>query len=153
MADQAVALDLNLAENRIVIAIGGRIGEAQAIAAGFALGPQLIAGAAVEGYIAGLKRLVERLLVHEAHHENLAIVGILNDRRGKSPHLFKIDLHCSIPLSGWLFWGNHARGQKTKNPLGWIAPAGQCLDDCLLQGSTRLRRHNRRMVMMVMAVM
>jgi hypothetical protein len=92
-------------------------------------------------------------LVHEAHHENLAIVGILNDRRGKSPHLFKIDLHCSIPL--WAgFSGAITRcGQKTKNPLVVIAPAGQCLDDCLLQGSTRLRRLNRRMVMMVMAVM
>jgi hypothetical protein len=44
-------------------------------------------------------------------------------------------------------------GKKQKNPLGMIAPAGQCLDDCLLQGSTRLRRHNRRMVMMVVAVM
>jgi len=48
----------------------------------------------------------------------------------------------------------HSRAAvKRKNPLGMIAPAGQCLDDCLLQGSTRLRRHYRRMVMMVMAVM
>jgi hypothetical protein len=58
----------------------------------------------------------------------------------------------SVPsLTGFL---EHLRAaDKKEKPAGLIAPAGQCLDDCLLQGSTRLRRHNRRMVMMVMAVM
>ena len=135
MADQAVALDAHLAENGVVVAVGGGIGEAQAVAAGLALGPQLVAGAAVEGYVAGLKRLVERLLVHEAQHENLAVVGILNDGRGESPHLFKIDLHCPFPR--WTGLLEHPRAAvKRKNPLGSIAPAGQCLDDCLLQGSS-----------------
>jgi hypothetical protein len=53
----------------------------------------------------------------------------------------------------WLNWSTHAQRTKRKNPLGLIAPAGQCLDDFLLPGSTRFSRHNRRMVMMVMAMM
>ncbi len=128
MADQAVAFHPNLAENGIVVAIGGGIGEAQAIAAGLALGPQLVAGAAVKGYIAGLKRLVERLLVHEAHHENLAIVGILHDRRGESPHLFKIDLHCPLPLPlGLAFLEQSGAAVTKKKPAGFDCASGPVL--------------------------
>ena len=118
MADQAVAFHANLAEHRIVVAIGCGIGQAQAVAAGLALGPQLVAGAAIEGYVAGLKRLVERLLVHEAHHENLAVIGILHDGRGESPHLFKIDLHCPVPLRTGFTWSIHA--QRSKRKTRWV---------------------------------
>ena len=127
MADQSVALHPHLAEHRIVVAIGGRIGQAQAVAAGLALGPQLVAGAAVKGYVAGLKRLVERLLVHEAHHENLAVIGILHDRRGESPHLFKIDLHCSCSSLDWLFWKQSRAAGKKKKPAGFDCASGPVL--------------------------
>jgi hypothetical protein len=114
MAHQAVALDPHFAEDGIVVAIGCGIDETQAIATGLAFGPQFVAGATVEGYVPSLKRLVERLLVHEANHENFAIIGILNDCRGESPHFLEIDLHCPVPLLAGLSGAITLNGQKQK---------------------------------------
>src|ERR1035441_6233341 len=55
---EAVALHLDAKEQRVVVAIGGGGDDAQAVGAGFALHPQLLAGAAPEGDEAGFQRFV-----------------------------------------------------------------------------------------------
>src|ERR1700744_6442798 len=56
VAHQAVSFDLDAEEQRIVVAVGGSGEDAQAIAAGFALHPELLARPAPEGNEAALER-------------------------------------------------------------------------------------------------
>src|ERR1039458_10084773 len=50
VADQAVSLHFHTEQQRVVVAVGGRRNHAQAVAAGLALHPELLAGAAPEGH-------------------------------------------------------------------------------------------------------
>src|ERR1035441_4974361 len=55
VANESVALDHHTKQQGVVVAVGRGCDDAQAIAAGFALHPQLLAGAAPEGDEAGLR--------------------------------------------------------------------------------------------------
>jgi hypothetical protein len=104
MANETIALDADAKKKRVGIAVGGGGDYFKAIAAGFSLCPEFLAGTAVEGYVTGGKRPVEGFFIHEAEHENLAIVGILHNCRGKAIHFVEIDRHHPFIL-------------KTQNPL------------------------------------
>ena len=62
-----------------MVAIGGDFLDHQAVAGGFALQPELVARAAVEGGEAGFHGLAEGFFVHEADHQNAAGGVVLND--------------------------------------------------------------------------
>ena len=99
MADQAVALDDDAEEEGVVVAVGGGGDDAQAIAAGFALHPQLLAGAAPEGDETGLQGFGIALGVEKAQHQHLAGARILHNAGREAVHLVKIDpFHGFTPL-------------------------------------------------------
>src|ERR1039458_5940847 len=56
VADQPIAFHLDAKQQRIVVAVGRGGDDAQPVAAGLALHPQLLAGGAPEGYIDALQR-------------------------------------------------------------------------------------------------
>src|ERR1700691_2041446 len=53
VAHQAVAFHLHAKQQRVIVAVGRGRNHAETVAAGFALHPELLAGAAPEGYKAG----------------------------------------------------------------------------------------------------
>src|SRR5580698_8447581 len=55
VTDEAVAFHLNAEEKRVIVAVGRGRDNTQSVAAGFALHPQLLAGAAPEGDEAGFE--------------------------------------------------------------------------------------------------
>src|SRR5271165_1943483 len=55
VTDEAVACDDDSEDQRVVVAVGGGGDDTQAVAAGFALHPELLAGAAPEGDEAGFQ--------------------------------------------------------------------------------------------------
>ena len=69
------------------------------MAGAFALGPELVARAAVEGDETGFDRLAEGFVVHETDHENAAALIVLDDRGEESFKLAEIEIH-SFVLSG-----------------------------------------------------
>ena len=80
-------------EQRVAVAIlldGNHVEEVSAL---FALRPQAVLGTAEEGHFTRLHRLVQSLLVHEAQHQHLLGVVILNDGRNKSAHFIEIQFH------------------------------------------------------------
>src|SRR6202035_3742762 len=87
----AIAFDLDLEEQRVVIAVGGGRDYAQPVAAGLALHPQLAAGPAPEGDIAALERLLVADFVEKAQHQDLTGLGILHHSRNQTVHLGKVD--------------------------------------------------------------
>ncbi len=92
MADEAVAFHLDAEEQRVVVAVGGGGDDAQAVAAGLALHPELVAGAAPEGDEAGLERLLVAHFVQEAEHQHLAGLRVLHDAGDEAVGLGKVDL-------------------------------------------------------------
>lgn len=147
MTNEAVALDTDFHEYCVLVAVGRGGDEAQAISAGLALCPELIASAAVEGYIAAAQGKVEGLAIHEPHHEHIAVVGILHDGGCETLHLVEVDLS-HLFSSGNLGPAVSQRGE-TRSPLCSIASAGQelwMITCCLSAG---LRRHDRRVMVMV----
>ena len=77
MAGGAVGADLD--EEGVAIAVDVHVDHVEVVAAGLALGPQGLAGAAVEGDAALGLGLLEGFLVHVAEHQYLEAVGILYD--------------------------------------------------------------------------
>ena len=77
--------------------------DAQAVAAGLALHPELLAGARVEGDEAAGEGALERFGIDEAEHKDVAVVGVLNDGGDEAVHFVEINIH-SFSL-------------KTKSPL------------------------------------
>src|SRR5215467_12068833 len=92
MANHACALDFHLNEKRVAITIGqGRDG-LQPVTRGLALGPQLIAPAAVKGYIPGRNGLLPSLTIHKTKHEDFSAAVILDDGRHKPCHFLEVHL-------------------------------------------------------------
>src|SRR5450631_1245062 len=56
VAHKAVALNFDAKKKRVVVAVGCGRDDAEAVAAGFALHPQFLAGATPKGYEAAFKR-------------------------------------------------------------------------------------------------
>ncbi len=59
MAHQAVAFHFHAEQQRVVVAVGGRADDAQAIAAGLALHPELLPAAAPERHVATFERAAD----------------------------------------------------------------------------------------------
>jgi hypothetical protein len=117
VADKAVALHFDAKEQRVVVAVSGCGDDAQAVAAGFALHPELLAGAAPEGDEAGFKRFGVADGVEKAQHQHFAGARILHDA-GTRPSIFSKSIVASLLIvfliSVWIF-GN------TKKPAGLVA--------------------------------
>src|ERR1035438_6924560 len=96
MAHQSIALYLHAKQQRVVVAIGSGADDAQPVAAGFALHPQLLAGAAPEGDKAALQRFGIADGVEKAQHQHLARARILHDSGHEAIHLVKVDCRCRI---------------------------------------------------------
>ena len=79
VADVAVAQPLDLEQHRVVVAVHQQLDDLELVAGGFALHPQLVAGAAEEGGVAGAARFRERHVVHEADHQDFRGFGVLDD--------------------------------------------------------------------------
>src|SRR5271165_209252 len=79
VADQSVALNLDAEEQRIVVTVGGGRDDAQAVAAGFAFHPELLAGAAPESDKAGLQGFGIAGGVEKTQHQYFARACILHD--------------------------------------------------------------------------
>lgn len=92
VTDEAVAVDGDFEDDGVVVAIGGGGDDAQAVAAGFAFHPELLAGAAPEGDEAGFEGFGVAGLVEEAEHEDFACGVVLDDAGDEAVHLFEIDL-------------------------------------------------------------
>ena len=106
MANHAFALDLNPAQNRVEVAIGGGGDHLQAVARSLTLRPKLVAGAAEEGYVAGLQSFFVGRAIHEAQHQDLAGCGVLYDGRRQAAHFVEIDFYRHL----------HHSFRKNKNP-------------------------------------
>ena len=84
-------------QKRILIAVHLYILQVQEIARGFALGPQPVFGAAVEGYFPLGLRFFYGLPIHVTQHKHLLGAGILNDGRNEAVSFVEvelIDVHC-----------------------------------------------------------
>src|SRR5216684_2613518 len=79
MADLALAQHTDAQEYRIPVAVGPGCNHLQTIAGALSLGPQFLAGAAVERYESSAQGLVQGFPVHKAHHQQLPGTCILND--------------------------------------------------------------------------
>jgi hypothetical protein len=79
----AVAEPLHFHEHSVIVAIDEDVDDFEAIAGSFALHPQLVARPAEKGGEAAPPRLGKRVLVHEADHEDLGAVRILNHSRNE----------------------------------------------------------------------
>ncbi len=119
MAHQAVALNFDLEQQRIVVAIGRSLNHPQPVAAGLALHPQLLPRPAPECDKTRLERLRIARFIQEAEHQHLARLRILDDPRNQAIHLRKINLHhlAHLHLLNSLL-------RKQKGPLAVCALAG-----------------------------
>src|ERR1035441_10583179 len=97
VAYKSVAFDDDAKEQRIVVAVGGGGDDAQAVAAGFALHPQLLSGAAPEGDEAGLQGFCIADGVEKAQHQHLAGARILHNAGREAVHLVEID--CGVRIA------------------------------------------------------
>lgn len=70
---------LDFKEEGIGVAIGGPADDLLGVAAGFALDPEFLPGAAPVVHEAGLESGLEGGGVHPGHHEDAARLGVLND--------------------------------------------------------------------------
>jgi hypothetical protein len=92
VADKAVAFDHYSEDDCVVVAVGGCGDDAEAVAAGFTLHPELLAGAAPEGNEAGFEALGVADRVEEAKHEDFAGGCVLDDAWDQAVHFGEIDL-------------------------------------------------------------
>ena len=93
MANHSCALNLNLDQQRIPVAVRCRRDDLQAITRSLALGPQLIARPAVEGDIPDFLSLLPRLRIHKSQHQDVAFRRVLDDRGHQALHLVEVNLH------------------------------------------------------------
>src|SRR5678815_1089266 len=90
VADITVAEPLHFEQHRVLVAVHQHLGDLQPVAGGFPLRPQRVARAAEERGKAGRLRPLERLVVHEPHHQYSAAGVVLDDRWYESQEKRKI---------------------------------------------------------------
>src|ERR1039458_333863 len=119
VADEAIALHLDAEKQRVVVAVGGGGDDAQAVAAGLALHPQLLAGAAPEGYKAGFQRFGIAGGIEKTQHQHLARARILHNAGRQAVHLVEVDSsrHFSLILVEILVW-KHEKTRWRRSPAG-----------------------------------
>ena len=84
MAHVAVAEPCHHHQQRVVVAIHQNAIDVQPVAGCLPLHPERVAGAAEKRRKTALDCAIERFLVHEAHHQHFARIGVLNDRRNQT---------------------------------------------------------------------
>jgi hypothetical protein len=84
---------LDLDQEGIIIAVGRNLAHDKPVAGAFAFHPELVARAAVERHEAGLARLAEGFVIHEAEHEDALRRGVLNDGGDEAVELTVIETH------------------------------------------------------------
>jgi hypothetical protein len=101
VANDARTFNLDLAQDRVEVAIGCGLHHPQAIPRRLALGPELIAGATEESHVASLQGAFVRFAVHEAEHQDFTARGILHYGRRQPAHLVEVDFysHAIVPFA------------------------------------------------------
>src|SRR6202790_5059404 len=99
VADLALAQHADAQQYRIPVAVGPGGNHLQTVAGTLSLGPQCLAGAAVEGHEASAQGLVQSFTVHKTHHQEFAGTRILNDCGRQALHLVEVDFHCILLIS------------------------------------------------------
>jgi len=93
VANHALALHLDAAQDSVEVAIGGGRDHPQPVARGLPFGPKLVSRAAEEGNVAGLQGGLVRRTVHEAQHQHFTVDGILYDGRRQPTHFVEVNFH------------------------------------------------------------
>ena len=122
MANQAVAFDHDAKQQRIVVAIGRGRNDAQPIAAGLALHPKLLAGAAPEGYKAALQRLGIADRIEKTQHQHFAGARILHDSGHEAIHFVEVNCRGGVAHSSSSFLNLNSDHQQKARRLD--SPAG-----------------------------
>src|ERR1700687_1499383 len=148
VADLALAQHTDAQQYRIPVAVGPGFNHLQTVAGTLSLGPQCLAGAAVERHEASAQGLVPSFRVHKTHHQELAGAFILNDSGRQALHLVEVDFHCILLISRRII----RSGTKAKSPLGELCASGLGFPMSAFWLSVVPRRHAHRMVMMVVAM-
>src|SRR6266853_2309540 len=93
MADLTLAQHTDAQQYRIPVAVGPGFNHLQSIAGALSLGPQCLAGAAVERHESSAQGLVQSFPIHKAHHQEFASARILNDSWCQALHLVEVNFH------------------------------------------------------------
>ena len=96
MADESISLDDHAKDNRVIVAIRGGRDDAQAIAAGLAFHPKLLASSTPKSHKARVKRPGIADGVEEAEHQDLPGCIILHYAWNQAIHLIKIYCRCVV---------------------------------------------------------
>jgi hypothetical protein len=100
VTDHPRTLNFNLDHKGIAVAIGARGNYFQAIAGSFALGPKLVASAAVKRHVPQGLSAIPCCIVHEAEHKDFAVAGILHDCWNQALHFVEVNFHKSSSHKG-----------------------------------------------------
>ena len=116
MANYSGSLHFHAQQQSVAVTIRVGRDNPQPIPRGFAFHPQLLARPAEKRHVPFLQRTLERLTIHEAHHQNLAISGVLH-HGGKQAAQF-------VEVKFCIHTHNSSLGE-TKSPLSVVASAGR----------------------------
>ena len=162
MADKSVAFDDDAEDERVVVAVSRGGDNAQAVATGFTLHPELLASAAPEGDESSLKGPGVADGVEEAEHQDLTRGIVLHDAGDEPVHFAEINLgkqrgHSYLSILFWVFVSPSVEiASRSKKPAGvWRRRA--VIDPAISSGrsvkAVAVRRHGHPMMMVVMTMM
>src|SRR6202042_2996685 len=86
-------------QQRVEIAVCADFAKDKLLSAGLALGPKLLARAAVKRHESCFAREIVRLAIHKAEHENFPVLVVLHDGGNQSAFLLEIEFQheCRFP--------------------------------------------------------
>jgi len=90
MANYSCTFHFHTEQEGVTVTIGACRNHSQTVAGTLALGPERVARAAEESHVTVLQGQIQRLAIHEAHHENISVLRVLNNGRKQSAHLVEI---------------------------------------------------------------
>src|SRR6478609_1260674 len=140
MAYQAIAFHMDAEQHCVTVAIREGGNHAQTVAGSLTLHPKLLPGARVKSYVAGFNGARVSLKVHKSHHQHLAGGVLLYDSGRQPVHFVEINLHVSSQMA------------QNKKPADFCCRRALNLYKCAVLTLTGLRRHVRRVMMVMMAM-
>src|SRR5579871_1306336 len=96
MANEAVALNHDAEEERVIVAVCRRGDHTKAVAARFAFHPQLLPGAAPKSHEAGFKCLRITHPVQKTEHKHFTCSSVLHNARNQAIHLVEVNRLCRV---------------------------------------------------------
>jgi hypothetical protein len=132
---------LDAHQQGIRVAIHAKFAHLEYVAAGLALLPSPISGAAEEHHLSAAARFLQSLLVHIPEHQDVSVARVLHDCRDQSAGLCECDVHV---------FSSRNSPQKTKNPLELCASG---LMSALFSGLLCTPQQARRVAVMMMVPM